>query len=75
MNKIEEIFKSWGIMLNPNQQQSALAGKRAEICNSCEHRKEMGICGLCGCFLSAKIYSPEQSACPDGRWNKIDKGE
>ena len=28
MNKIEEIFKAWGIMFNPNDLQAEFAGKR-----------------------------------------------
>jgi hypothetical protein len=75
MNKIVEIFKAWNIAFNPNDSQSALAAKRIEICNSCENKKEVPIihCGLCGCALKAKIYSPVENACPAGKWASVDK--
>lgn len=75
MNKISEIFQAWGIMFNPNDAQAELANKRIDICNACEHAKKDLImrCGLCGCALSAKIYSPVENSCPDGRWKEIDK--
>ena len=39
MNKIEEIFKAWGIMLDPNDIQSELARKRMEICDGCDSKR------------------------------------
>ena len=59
MNKIEEIFKSWGIMFNPNDLQSELAGKRMEICDECDSKRTSPLihCGECGCALKAKVYS------------------
>ena len=41
MNKIEEIFKSWGISINPNEEQAKLASDRIQICNTCEHKKRV----------------------------------
>lgn len=75
MNKITEIFKSWGIMFNPDDKQADLASERIQICNACEQKKESPMihCGLCGCALKAKIYSPVQGACPAGKWNEVDK--
>lgn len=74
MNKIEEIFKAWGIMFNPNDAQSELAIKRMEICNTCEFKKTSPViyCGECGCALKAKIYSPKIGACPIGKWLPIE---
>jgi prolyl 4-hydroxylase len=75
MNKIEEIFKSWNIAINPNQQQHNLAVKRLEICNSCEYKKTvLGInqCSVCGCALKGKVFSPQRGTCPKGKWNVID---
>lgn len=74
MNKVIEIFKAWNIAFNPNDSQSALAAKRIEICNSCENKKTMPIihCGVCGCALKAKIYSPVENACPAGKWAIVD---
>jgi hypothetical protein len=64
MNKIEEIFTAWGIAFNPNDKQAELAGLRMQICDRCN---------LCGCALKAKVYSQVESACPDGRWAKVDR--
>lgn len=74
MNKITEIFKSWGIAFNPNDAQAELAGKRLEICESCEHRIDFPVkrCSVCGCALKGKVYSPVEGACPKGKWNTID---
>ena len=74
MNKIEEIFKAWGIMFNPNDTQSELAIKRMEICNMYEFKKTNPIihCGQCGCALKAKVYSPKIGACPIGKWLPIE---
>jgi hypothetical protein len=74
MNKIEEIFKSWGISFNPNGEQSELATKRIEICNSCEHKREglINTCDVCGCSLKAKVFTPVKNACPKGKWEEVD---
>ena len=74
MNKIEEIFKSWGISINPNEEQSELASKRIQICNSCEHKKEgvINTCDVCGCALKAKVFTPVKNACPIGKWEEVD---
>jgi hypothetical protein len=75
MNKIEEIFKAWGIMFNPSDSQSELAAKRMEICDGCESKKTIPIihCGECGCALKAKIYSPKIGACPKEKWLAVEK--
>ena len=74
MNKIEEIFKSWGISINPNEEQSKLASDRIQICNTCEHKKEgvINTCGICGCALKAKVFSPVFNSCPIGKWEDVD---
>jgi hypothetical protein len=74
MNKIEEIFKSWGISINPNGNQSELASKRIQICNSCEHKKDgiIKTCDVCGCSLRAKVFSPVFDTCPIGKWKDVD---
>lgn len=75
MNKIEEIFKSWNIAINPNEEQSNLAIKRLEICNDCEFKDViLGInkCSVCGCALKGKVFSPQRGACPKGKWDLID---
>ena len=74
MNKIEEIFKAWGIMFNPNDSQSELAAKRMEICDGCSSKKTIPLihCGECGCALNAKVYSPKIGACPKGKWTAVE---
>jgi hypothetical protein len=74
MNKIEEIFKAWGVMFNPNDLQSELAGARMEICDECDSKKTKPIihCGECGCALKAKVYSPKIGACPRGKWIAVE---
>jgi hypothetical protein len=73
--KVNEIFSAWGIMFNPNDEQAELAMERIKICDTCEHKKtDPAIhCGLCGCMLKAKIFSPIQGACPAGKWNEVDE--
>jgi hypothetical protein len=75
MNKVEEIFKAWNIAFNPDNEQSELASKRIEICNSCEFKvTNLGInrCSVCGCALKGKVFSPIKGSCPKGKWDKID---
>ena len=74
MNKIEEIFHSWNIALDPNQQQTELASERIKICNECEFKKTIPItyCGECGCALKGKIFSPVKGACPKSKWDEVD---
>ena len=75
MNKIEEIFKAWGIMFNPTDAQSDLAAARMEICDKCDSKKTIPIihCGECGCSLKAKVYSPKIGACPKDKWLDVEK--
>ncbi len=75
MNKVEEIFKAWKTAFNPNEAQKQLASLRMEICDSCQHKQVIAFarCGLCGCPLSGKIYSPVENACPANKWQLVDK--
>jgi hypothetical protein len=74
MNKIEEIFKAWGIMFNPTDTQAELAAARMEICDSCDSKRTTPLihCGECGCALKAKVYSPVIGACPKGKWVAVE---
>lgn len=70
MNKIEEIITSWLISYDPNNEQSELAAKRIEICDSCEFkivRLNIPICSACGCPLSRKVFTPVGS-CIKKKW-------
>jgi hypothetical protein len=74
MNKVEEIFKSWGIAINPSDAQYNLAMKRMEICEGCIFKSNLPVkhCTVCGCSLKGKIYSPVEGACPKGFWDEVD---
>jgi hypothetical protein len=74
MNKIEEIFKAWGIMFHPSNIQNELAAARMEICDTCDSKKTSPLihCGECGCLLKAKIHSPKIGACPRGKWAAVE---
>lgn len=71
MNKLKEIVNAWAISRNPTDEQKEVANKRYSTCNTCPYKiKDLGVerCGLCGCILSAKIFTTETNACPDDRW-------
>jgi prolyl 4-hydroxylase len=75
MNKLQEIFQAWNIAFDPNSEQSELAAKRIEICNSCSKKvTNLGInrCSVCGCALKGKVFSPAKGACPEGKWDIVD---
>jgi hypothetical protein len=73
---MEEVFKSWGILYNPNDNRNELASKRIEVCNSCPNKKEIdgvrNVCSLCGCMLKLKVFTQEIGQCPDNRWTDIE---
>jgi hypothetical protein len=74
---MEELFKSWGIPFHRPDDKTELASKRIEICNGCEHKKEMdgvkNICSLCGCMLKTKVFSKFKGACPAGKWDAVEE--
>lgn len=80
MNKIEEIFHSWRIAIDPNQEQKELASERIQICNSCEFKKTVPIiyCSECGCGLNGKIFTPlkgteARPTCPHHKWKEVEE--
>lgn len=77
MLKLVEIAKAWIAAANPTAEQQQLAEYRISICDKCPHKsyqKHLDIftCGLCGCPLNKKIFSPlpGKQACPNQRWEK-----
>ena len=76
MNKLSEIFQAWAAAANPSPAQKLLAEHRTTICDTCEHRDinkvfNVDVCGLCGCPLSKKVFSPKgPEACPGNKWVK-----
>ena len=77
MLKIVEIAKAWIAAANPTPEQRAIAEYRISVCDKCPNKDyikaaDTHTCGLCGCPLSKKIFSPlpGEQACPDKRWEK-----
>ena len=76
MNKLSEIFQAWVSAANPTPEQKLLAEQRTSVCDTCEHRSynntfNLDVCGLCGCVLSKKVFSPAgPNACPGTKWEK-----
>jgi uncharacterized paraquat-inducible protein A len=76
MLKLVEIAKAWIAAANPTPEQQKIAEHRISVCEGCPHRKDQNnyfdtpVCGLCGCPLNKKIFSPlpGKEACPDKRW-------
>ena len=75
MLKLVEIAKAWIAAANPTPKQQKIANSRILTCDVCPHKKynksfDMFTCGLCGCPLDKKIFSPlpGEQACPDKRW-------
>ena len=77
--KFKEISSAWITATNPTPEEKKLAENRAAICNGCEFRKkntaviDFYYCGLCGCPLDKKIFSPinlEKNPCPESKWDK-----
>jgi rubredoxin len=76
MLKLVEIAKAWIAAANPTPEQKYKAEQRIITCNACPYKKyeklyDAHTCGLCGCPLSKKIFSPlpGKDACPDQRWD------
>lgn len=77
MLKLVEIAKAWIAAANPTPEQELIANYRISICDGCPNKSyqkhlDIYVCGLCGCPLDKKIFSPlpGEQACPDKRWKK-----
>jgi hypothetical protein len=77
MFKLVEIAKAWIAAANPTPDQKQIANYRISVCDTCPHKSHIGkidvyVCGLCGCPLNRKIFSPlpGEQACPDKRWKQ-----
>lgn len=72
MSKLIEIVTAWGNSLNPTKEQTGKAKQRYEICIDCPAFKSFSgveYCNECGCPISKKIYSNENS-CPLNKWKE-----
>lgn len=74
ISKIQEIFEAYQIMVDPTLEQSRIAADRLRVCDSCENKKLqanlINICGLCGCVLAAKVFTPKKDSCPAKKWSE-----
>jgi hypothetical protein len=77
MLKLVEIAKAWIAAANPTSEQEQIANYRISVCDKCPHKEglkqfDIYVCGLCGCPLNKKIFSPlpGEKACPNKRWKK-----
>ena len=75
MKLIKDIFVGWGNYLKDNigilNPQVKIEGeRRLSICRDCPNRTGES-CGLCGCFLPAKVVS--SSTCPINKWDVNNK--
>jgi len=41
--------------------------QRLEICKKCPNLKKTNRCGICGCYMPAKVKAP-QARCPIKKW-------
>jgi hypothetical protein len=75
MNMLKDVFVGWGNFLKNNigilNPKIVKEGeRRLLICQNCPIRLN-NMCGLCGCFLPAKVVS--DSNCPLGKWDSNNK--
>jgi hypothetical protein len=68
-NILGEIYNGWKnlVVKNDNPEVEEIAKERIGICVECPEFKSSKTCGICGCFMPAKVRSMK-SSCPDGKW-------
>lgn len=72
MKKLLEIAEAWITAFNPTEEEKHKALNRSKICDGCDKKDYNNIlrlyyCKECGCPLSKKIYSSENT-CPLKKW-------
>ena len=67
MCRLSEIYEGWKNLTFPNPKIEKIAKKRMEICVGCPMLTKRNICELCGCYMPAKVRSPE-SKCVGEKW-------
>lgn len=70
MSQLAEIYAGWKNYVFPNPQVEEEAKRRIAICvtNDCKKfRANNKTCMLCGCYMPAKVRSP-QSKCLIRKW-------
>lgn len=67
--KLKQIISGWLIYMRvrtASHEQVIMAMERLTICENCPKNRN-GFCGICGCYLPAKIMVVD-SDCPESRW-------
>jgi len=64
-----EIYEGWKNLIFPSPEIEEIAKKRIAICvqNDCKKLRANNSCALCGCYMPAKVRSP-QSRCMLKKW-------
>ena len=65
--KLGEIISGWKNYAFPSQEVEKIATNRMATCLDCPKLKKDNRCGLCGCFMPAKVRSIN-STCPLKKW-------
>jgi len=67
MSKLAEIIAGWKNFACPNPETEKIAIMRMETCLECKELTKRKICGLCGCYMPAKVRS-KKSKCVIDKW-------
>jgi hypothetical protein len=67
MTQLEEIISGWKNYVFPNKEVEKIAKHRISICLKCDRLKSNKRCGICGCYMPAKVRSLK-SKCPKNLW-------
>lgn len=83
MNRVIEIASAWFNVLNPSQDSIELAKERLNVCSTCDSLREVDVkimnmqvvdtyhmCGVCGCPIRGKVFTPKEQGCPLNKWEK-----
>ncbi len=74
LSKSKEIATGYKNLILKSEEIEQMAAERGKICAECGELNRAGFylyCDLCGCYVPAKLRSPE-SECKAGKWGKCD---
>jgi hypothetical protein len=74
VDKSKEIATGYKNLIWKDEEIEKIAEKRGKICESCGELNKAGFylyCDLCGCYVPAKLRSPE-STCAANKWGQED---
>lgn len=75
LNRAKEISVGYMNLVWKTEEIEKMAEHRGKICESCGELNRAGFylhCKICGCYIPAKLRSPE-SYCKIGKWDKEEK--